>query len=67
MSVHNSDELTAAEVRTLFQEALGTELTRAGAEFQFGMTSEILWCRSAQTQMTLDDSQLQNCPPKLGT
>ncbi len=36
MSVRNRDELTAAEVRTLFQESLESELTRAVEEFQFG-------------------------------
>lgn len=36
MSVRNRDELTAAEVRTLFQNSLEAELTRAVEEFQFG-------------------------------
>jgi len=36
MSVRYRDELTAAEVRALFQESLETELARAVEEFQFG-------------------------------
>jgi integrase len=36
MSVRNRDELTASEVRTLFQDALESELARAVEEFQFG-------------------------------
>jgi hypothetical protein len=40
MSVRNRNELTAAEVRTLFQEALETELARAVEEFQFGKGSD---------------------------
>ena len=36
MSVRNRDELTAAEVRTLFQNSLEAELTRAVEDFQFG-------------------------------
>jgi len=36
MSVRNRDELTATEVRTLFQESLSAELARAVEEFQFG-------------------------------
>ena len=40
MNVRNRDDLTAAEVRTLFQESLENELARAVEEFQFGTGSD---------------------------
>jgi hypothetical protein len=40
VSVRNRDELTAVEARTLFQDALETELARAVEAFQFGTGSD---------------------------
>ena len=40
MNVRNRDDLTAAEVRTLFQKSLENELARAVEEFQFGTGSD---------------------------